>query len=137
MMRKAVDLPHPDGPSSERNSPGRTSRSRPASARVPFAKFLLTARNATSGAVEVVDGGSDIATPACGHPRIKSMLQIQSDFLVHELRGVGLTVVEIGFGDTGTHHLVKEILHARVGHGADAERLRIAGIDDAVFSHLG
>src|SRR6185295_7729805 len=32
MMRNAVDLPHPEGPSSDTNSPGRTSRSRPSSA---------------------------------------------------------------------------------------------------------
>src|ERR1700722_17917034 len=115
MMRNAVDLPQPEGPSSERNSPGWTSRSRPASARVPFAKFLPTPRSATSGATNVVEGGSDIATPGRRHSRIKSMLQIQSDFLIHELRGVSLAVIEIRFGDTGTHHLVEEILHARVG----------------------
>src|SRR5262249_29903743 len=37
MMRSAVDLPQPDGPSSETNSPGRTSRSRRPSATTPFA----------------------------------------------------------------------------------------------------
>src|SRR5580698_6376504 len=57
-MRSAVDLPQPDGPSSDRNSPCRTSRSRPDSASVPLGNVLPTPRNATSQAPEecVADG---------------------------------------------------------------------------------
>ena len=50
---------------------------------------------------------------------------------------VGLLVVEIRLDRrTGLHHLVEEALHARIGHGADAELRGVAGIDDAVFLHL-
>ena len=58
MMRSAVDLPQPDGPSSDRNSPCRTSKSRPLSASVPLGNVLPTPRNATSeGPEECVAGG--------------------------------------------------------------------------------
>ncbi len=43
MMRSAVDLPQPDGPSSDRNSPSRTSRSSPSSASVPVPNSLADA----------------------------------------------------------------------------------------------
>ena len=49
MMRSAVDLPQPDGPSSARNSPARTSSSSLASARVPVGNVLPTPRSATRG----------------------------------------------------------------------------------------
>ena len=49
MIRNAVDLPQPDGPSSDTNSPARTSRSRPLSATVPLGNVLPTPRSATSG----------------------------------------------------------------------------------------
>src|SRR4029077_15996429 len=61
----------------------------------------------------------------------------EPDLLVDEFQRVGFSEVEIRFDDAGAHHLVEEILHARVGHGADAERERIARIDDAVLLHLG
>ena len=48
--RRIVDLPQPEGPSSERNSPRRTSRSTPVSATVPLAKVLSTLSNRTSRA---------------------------------------------------------------------------------------
>src|SRR5712691_5090207 len=47
--RKAVDLPQPEGPSRDRNSPGRTSRSNRSSATTPFAYVLPTPRSATMG----------------------------------------------------------------------------------------
>ena len=50
MMRSAVDLPQPDGPSSDRNSPSRTSRSSPSSARTPLPNSFSTPRSDTIGA---------------------------------------------------------------------------------------
>jgi hypothetical protein len=47
MMRSAVDLPQPEGPSSVTNSPGHTSKSKRSSACTPFVKLLPTPRNAT------------------------------------------------------------------------------------------
>src|SRR5262249_36879119 len=49
MSRSAVDLPQPDGPSSDTNSPARTARSRCASAVTPLAKVLPTLASATTG----------------------------------------------------------------------------------------
>ncbi len=49
MRRSAVDLPQPEGPSSERNSPCRTSMSRPSSAVVELAKRLPTPSRRRSG----------------------------------------------------------------------------------------
>src|SRR5580704_2623710 len=48
-MRNAVDLPQPEGPSSVRNSPGRTARSKPSSATTPLGNLLPTPRRATMG----------------------------------------------------------------------------------------
>src|SRR5262249_47796627 len=45
--RSAVDLPQPDGPSRETNSPGLRSRSKRSSATTPLAKVLLTPRSET------------------------------------------------------------------------------------------
>src|SRR5215212_8499337 len=59
-MRKAVDFPQPEGPRSDTNSPGRMSRSRPASAVVPLAKVLPTPRMETRAAVAT--GRSRIAS---------------------------------------------------------------------------
>src|SRR5688572_5459324 len=53
MMRSAVDLPQPDGPSSERNSPSRTSRSKLSSATTPLPNTLPTPRSETMGAAEI------------------------------------------------------------------------------------
>src|SRR2546421_3662527 len=49
IRRKAVDLPQPEGPSRDRNSPGRTSTSNRSSATTPFANVLPTPRSATMG----------------------------------------------------------------------------------------
>src|SRR5262245_577680 len=54
MIRKAVDLPQPDGPSSERNSPRRSPRPRRSGATVPLPKVLLTWCRATTGVVGAV-----------------------------------------------------------------------------------
>src|SRR5689334_2626524 len=66
ISRSAVDLPQPDGPSSETNSPGRTSRSSPSSAMTPLAKVLATSRSATTGGSAGTrddNGESDSAVP--------------------------------------------------------------------------
>src|SRR5262245_62017380 len=54
MMRSAVDLPQPDGPSSDRNSPSRTSRSSAFSARTPVPNSLPTPRSETMGAAGAI-----------------------------------------------------------------------------------
>ena len=43
-MRSAVDLPQPEGPSSDRNSPGRSVEIEPSSASVPVPNALPTPR---------------------------------------------------------------------------------------------
>ena len=48
MMRSAVDLPQPEGPSSDTNSPSRTARSKPCSATVPRSNVLPTPRSETT-----------------------------------------------------------------------------------------
>jgi hypothetical protein len=52
MMRSAVDLPQPEGPSSDTNSPGQTSRLSRSSATTPLAKLLPTPLSVTTGAPE-------------------------------------------------------------------------------------
>jgi hypothetical protein len=49
-MRSAVDLPQPEGPSSDTNSPARTSRLKSPSATVPLSYIFATLRNETMGA---------------------------------------------------------------------------------------
>src|SRR5579871_4893151 len=61
--------------------------------------------------------------------------QIEPDLLADELQCVGLAVIEASLGHAGVHHLVEEVLHAGVRHGADAECRGVAGIDDAVLLH--
>ena len=56
-MRSAVDLPQPEGPSSETNSPARTARSKPCSATVPLSKALPTLHKATIGEAVKDTGG--------------------------------------------------------------------------------
>src|SRR5262249_53945329 len=58
VTRSAVDLPQPEGPSSDTNSPGRTSRSRRSSATIPLAKVLPTPRNATTAAPDETGGAA-------------------------------------------------------------------------------
>ncbi len=57
MIRNAVDLPHPDGPSRLRNSPFCTVSDMLESASVPFEKTFETARMATTGRTSDVDAG--------------------------------------------------------------------------------
>src|SRR5436305_10679821 len=49
MMRSAVDFPQPDGPTTDTNSPGCTSKSKRSSATTPLAKALPTFLSATMG----------------------------------------------------------------------------------------
>src|SRR5512139_1126093 len=64
MMRRAVDLPQPEGPSSETNSPLPMSSSKSSSARTPFANVLLTLRNSTRpGADSVLFTNEDNSVP--------------------------------------------------------------------------
>src|SRR5260370_27032660 len=62
--RNSVVLPQPEGPSSAKNSPGKISSDRPATALTPE-KRLLTASNRTSGAAAGAPGDVD----ARGTPR--------------------------------------------------------------------
>src|ERR1700691_6677617 len=128
MIRKAVDLPQPEGPSNANSSPSRTSRSSPASARVPLGNVLPTWRSATSGAE------CDAATASFA---LVLRPQIKSDLLVDVLQRIGVIVIEAGLGDARAHHFVEKILHARIGHGADAEGQGVAGVDNAVLLHFG
>jgi hypothetical protein len=48
-IRSTVDLPHPDGPSSDRNSPSRTSRSSPATATTLLPNTLWTSGEPKGG----------------------------------------------------------------------------------------
>ena len=50
MMRSAVDLPQPEGPSSETNSRSRDIEGGIRKATTPFGKILLTPRSETMGA---------------------------------------------------------------------------------------
>src|SRR6476469_1997868 len=59
MMRNAVDLPHPDGPSNDTNSPGRTSRSRRSSATTPLANGLPTPSSATTAGADKAGGATE------------------------------------------------------------------------------
>ncbi len=54
IMRSAVDLPQPDGPSSETNSPGHRSRLKRSSAMTPLAKVLPTPCSETEKSAVVV-----------------------------------------------------------------------------------
>src|SRR5437588_6369505 len=128
MMRSTVDLPQPEGPSSDRNSPRRTLKSRFASASVPFGKVLPTPCSASSE-VEVC------SAVAGGIGNLSLWPQIEPDLLVDELQRVALAVIEVRFRHAGSHHFVEKIFHARIGHGANAERERVFGIGDVVFFH--
>src|SRR6266403_111616 len=48
MMRSAVDLPQPEGPRNDTNSPGQMLTSSPSSASTPLANDLRTARSETA-----------------------------------------------------------------------------------------
>src|SRR5207244_8715338 len=66
ISRSAVDLPQPDGPSSETNSPRRTAKSKPSSA-ATVANAFPTPRRATMGEASLTDidyfGRSSRPTP--------------------------------------------------------------------------
>src|SRR5215468_916394 len=76
IIRRHVVLPEPDGPSIEKNSPSRTSRSTPSTAvTVPNRLTMPSMRTATpSPAVEGVPGAAS-ATVVCG----SSVMGAQSD----------------------------------------------------------
>src|SRR5262245_3910382 len=80
MMRSAVDLPQPDGPSSETSSPRRTSSLSRASATTPLANVLPTPSSATTGA-EGADGGAGE-----GADTLRNGLGGRSDVILHEIR---------------------------------------------------
>ena len=50
-IRRAVVFPHPDGPTKTMNSPSRTSRLNPSTARVPSGKTFATPSNVTDANV--------------------------------------------------------------------------------------
>src|SRR5262249_8391134 len=82
MMRSAVDLPQPDGPSNDTNSPGRTLRSRRSRATTPFAKVLPTLLSATTGAPDLEGSTGTLHCSLCGATDDRSLFP-QSD-LGHE-----------------------------------------------------
>src|SRR5271166_68339 len=115
--RRIVDLPQPDGPSSDRNSPRLISRSTPLNASVPLANVLFTPPRRTSGgsgrsttsvalriAIDIVIRlypgaprplASAPITHAPDHIFAPSLRpQIEPDPLVDELQRIGLLVVE-------------------------------------------
>ena len=59
--------------------------------------------------------------------------EIEPHPLVDELQCIGLLVIYGRADHPNRHHLVEKVVPARVGHRADPERKRVAGIDDAVF----
>ena len=58
--RRRVDLPHPEGPTTDTNSPREMSMETPVSARVPVAKSLVTSRRASVGAVVTGAGAAAV-----------------------------------------------------------------------------
>src|SRR5262245_1386966 len=133
--RSAVDLPQPDGPSSETNSPRATSRSSGPSAATPLSYVLVTPRRRTARPVIPASATERIASSVMTASVLRP--QIETDRLVDEAQRVGLAEIDVALDDAGAHHLVEEARHMRIRHGADAVPQRVAGIDDAVFLHLG
>src|SRR5262249_28332545 len=125
ISRSAVDLPQPDGPSRDTNSPSRTSRSKFSSAITEFANVLPTRRSARMG-----------APGAMTSPGLILRAQVEADALVDELQRIALAEIDPAADHAGARHLVEEALHPRIGHRADAALARIAGIDDAVALEL-
>src|SRR5215475_8915013 len=80
MMRNAVDLPQPDGPSSETNSPSRTSRCRRSSATTPLVKVLPTPSSATTGALGGGEGAGE------GADTLRNHVGGRSAATLHEIR---------------------------------------------------
>src|SRR6185437_9458619 len=85
MRRSKVLLPQPDGPKSERNAPGATPRSMPASAAVPLRKVLLISATSTIGAA---DAAALIAAYSFGY-------SAHPDALIDEAQSVALLPIEV------------------------------------------
>ncbi len=65
-MRRRVDLPQPEGPTTETNCPRPTVRSTPCRAMVPFGKVISTFRKSSSVSVVVTGGGAVVVTGTSG-----------------------------------------------------------------------
>ena len=104
MSRNRVDLPQPEGPSSVSNSPSRTTRSsrieRPRAAGINLC---------------------DTPERDEGITRITLWPQPDPYAVIDEGERIGPLVIEVGLDDAGLDHLVEEVLHACVGHRANAE----------------
>src|SRR6478735_1130770 len=137
IRRSAVDLPQPDGPSSEMNSPLRTARSSGPSAMTPLSYAFVTPRRLTARAVSPASTPDELLTDDMDLALRLARAQLDADALVDEAQRIGLAEVEIRLHDAGLHHLVEEGRVALVAHRADAVLQGLAGIDDAVFLHLG
>src|SRR5262249_9099227 len=132
IMRSAVDLPQPDGPSRLTNSPWATSIDMFCSATVPFENTFETPRSETSrlradscratAGLAVSEVGVGTVTfmssknyrmtngPArCAGPRRRSsfgplFLQVHAELLADELGRVHLRDIEAGFDRARFHH---------------------------------
>src|SRR5580658_3535025 len=62
--------------------------------------------------------------------------QLDSHAMSDELQGVGALIIELRLEEPRFHHLDKKALDPCVAHGPDAERQRVARIDNTVFLHL-
>src|SRR5258707_15639938 len=100
------------------------------------------------------DGGAAIRAASTGEAKVNSwcrttpvsrsragaphasVLLLHSELLVDELHREGLVPVQIGGIHALHRHLLEEFGPARLGHGADAARFRVAAVDDAVFLDL-
>src|SRR6185369_4362584 len=88
IRRRAVLLPQPEGPSRLSHSPGRTSRSSPASAVTPRANRCSTWHRRTTGSA--IDSASGTGGRGTGR-----RLLLHANFSVDELQRVGLGQVEV------------------------------------------
>src|SRR5262245_35866811 len=66
-MRRSVDLPHPDGPTSAKNVPRSTARSTPATAGVSPNAFSTPAHSRSAAATALEDYGEGGVAPS-GRP---------------------------------------------------------------------
>src|SRR5690606_16406350 len=121
MIRSAVDLPQPDGPSRLRNSPRSTSSVRPLSASVPFENRFDTPRIDTMSRLSVPvrargvsarERSFKIVSPVgrvrAGRPhsRIHVLLyEVHAEALAHEFGRIGLLDVDAGLEEPDLDHL--------------------------------